>query len=537
MTDTPRNRSWTRVFSGGGLTGCLLALAYPNFGMWPLVFVALVPLLLAIHAAPRRDRFFAGLLAGSILNAYLFHWLHFTLVDMSGLSTAISAAVTAAFAVASGLALALFALLVEPLARRSGRGWILVLTTGFVVIEWGFPHLFPYSIASPLYRAPLFVQVADITGIAGPAAAIVAANAGLARAVVAWRQGLPGRVLARWLFVPIAMLALLAGYGGVRMRAIATLTPTRELSLLLVQPNIGVEQKQKRGKDRIVAYETIVELTRAGLAQHPDVDAIVWPEGGFPFLLFPTADERAAADEGSALARRYSEELQAAVKEWGKPLVVGSLRRPDPSARLRNSAALLGPDGALVARHDKSKLVPIGEVVPLRDVFPALAKSVPGASNMDAGTEKVHFEVAGAVLLPSICYEAVYPTLTRERSNDPGPADAVVNLTNDVWFGRTNAAELHLMVQVMRTLELRLPLVRCTNTGVTALIGATGQVEARAPLYEAAWLRVDVPILAASSIYRRVGDAFLLALVLASLASLVLAGLRMRDQARGRDVR
>ena len=113
-------------------------------------------------------------------------------------------------------------------------------------------------------------------------------------------------------------------------------------------------------------------------------------------------------------------------------------------------------------------------------------------------------EVADRRLLLHLCYETIFPWSTRSDVLATRP-DLIVNLTNDVWFGATSAPELHLMVQVMRTIETRRPLLRVTNTGISALVDRAGRIQRRTAIYESATGSWSVPVGGADSVWLRHG--------------------------------
>jgi apolipoprotein N-acyltransferase len=50
----------------------------------------------------------------------------------------------------------------------------------------------------------------------------------------------------------------------------------------------------------------------------------------------------------------------------------------------------------------------------------------------------------------------------------------IINTTNDGWFKESAAADQHFANARFRAIELRRPMLRCANTGVSAAIDSTG---------------------------------------------------------------
>ena len=138
----------------------------------------------------------------------------------------------------------------------------------------------------------------------------------------------------------------------------------------------------------------------------------------------------------------------------------------------------------MVDYYDKIQLVPFGEYVPMRPLLGLLVnRIVHGFGDMIAGTEQTLFPVKGAQVGVLICYESIFPDLTR-RAVKRG-ADVLVNITNDAWYGKSSAPYQLLAMTAMRAVETKVPIVRAANTGISAVIEADGRITASTPLVQA----------------------------------------------------
>jgi apolipoprotein N-acyltransferase len=171
---------------------------------------------------------------------------------------------------------------------------------------------------------------------------------------------------------------------------------------------------------------------------------------------------------------------------------------PDQRPYLLNSAYLLSPDGQLLGRYDKQHLVPFGEYIPFKSSFLSfLDKLVEGIGDFEAGpgptvltlTPKPQAAAAGIQGPTSrsvrfgavICYEVIFPNLVRKFAANG--AEFLVTVSNDAWFGHSIGPWQHFQMARMRALELGRPLLRSTNNGVTAVVNASGDVEAMLPQF------------------------------------------------------
>jgi len=168
-----------------------------------------------------------------------------------------------------------------------------------------------------------------------------------------------------------------------------------------------------------------------------------------------------------------------------------------------NSAALIAPDGAWVARYDKIHLVPFGEYVP--GVFLFVHKITKEAGDFARGTERTVFN-GGYKLGVFICYESVFPDEVRIFVRNG--AQLLANISNDGWFGPWGAPAQHLNMVRMRAIENQRWVLRATDTGITVSIDPYGRVVARAPLHVRTTLEAPFGLERDTTFYTRHGDWF-----------------------------
>ena len=163
--------------------------------------------------------------------------------------------------------------------------------------------------------------------------------------------------------------------------------------------------------------------------------------------------------------------------------------------------------GKVVDYYDKIQLVPFGEYVPMRPLLGFLVnRIVHGFGDMIAGTVQTLFPFKGAQLGVLICYESIFPDLTR-RAVKRG-ADVLVNITNDAWYGKSSAPYQLLAMTAMRAVETKVPMVRVANTGISAVIEPTAKSRRRTPLFKRGTEIEDVSWRPRRTVYTMVGDLF-----------------------------
>ncbi len=201
----------------------------------------------------------------------------------------------------------------------------------------------------------------------------------------------------------------------------------------------------------------------------------------------------------------YREKVAALSREIATPLLVGAtseLRAGQAGAADRqrfNSAYFVGPAGWNDApRYDKIHRVPFGEYIPWIDAWPWLKHLFmtylsPYESDytLTPGSQWTRFELpltaAGGAATQSIsfatpiCFEDAVARVTRAMvySGDGAKRAAMlVNLTNDGWYAAWDQPPQHLQLATLRCIELRVPMARSVNTGISGFIDSTGRIVA-----------------------------------------------------------
>jgi len=463
-------------------SAALEVLSLPDFGWSWAALLAPVPILRVLPRLGFGQAFLAGWAAKVLATAGIFHWLIPTAVELAGFPLAGAAGVWVAFSLAQGLVGGVLGLAIRGTSDLPWPWNWLAVPLAWVAADAWLPHLFPYGLGHAFWQSPAWMQGAEATGIEGTTFVVVLLASGLAE----WSRHPRERRGLASLAAGVAVAAAWVGFGALRLTQVLEAEASApRLKVLLVQPDIQPRMKTRRDVETRRAIEDrLIRLSEEGGA--PSHDLVVWPEGAWPWEW----DSRRQGTLGDE-ARRGAEVLAAAAARWQRPVLFGTITRP--GARSRNSLVLLGPDGVEKARYDKTRLLAFGEYMPLRDVFPSIRGRIRGVGDLEAGDSFVPLEVGPFRLAPSICYEAIHGALIRDAVRATG-ASVLVNLTNDGWFGPSGAPAQHLMVQVPRAVEQRIPLIRDTMTGISAVVHASGVVAARTGIAEATALSAEVPV-------------------------------------------
>jgi apolipoprotein N-acyltransferase len=324
---------------------------------------------------------------------------------------------------------------------------------------------FPWGAGGYAHVEGPFAALAPWVGVYGVGLAAALVSAWLASALTGGESARDGRskALAARAIPVLAFMALLLALrlapAGDRPLAAAS---GGRLSVALLQGNIAQDEKFSPGSGVPLALGWYREQLLASGAQ-----LIVAPETAVPLL---PRDLPPGYLDG--IAERFRTGQQALL--LGLPL-------GDDREGYTNSVLGLAPK-VDVYRYDKSHLVPFGEFIPpLFRWFTNLMQIPLGDFNRGPlGQGGLLWQ--GQRLAPNICYEDLFGEELAARFTDPARAPTVlVNLSNIAWFGDSVAIEQHLQISRMRSLELRRPMLRATNTGATAVIDHEGRVTARLP--------------------------------------------------------
>jgi apolipoprotein N-acyltransferase len=337
-------------------------------------------------------------------------------------------------------------------------------------------------------------QIADLTGIMGVSFFVVYCN-GIAYELIeclASRRRLPRRQLA----IFASYLLLVLGYGGWRISTVDEQTAAApKFKTALVQSNLGAQAKHADRNGFIRAQQ---EMSLDAIRQQP-IDLLVWPEGAY----------------NNYLQRNDLQLPTHVLGQLATPVLFGALTLDVESGQRRryNSAVLADASHRILGRYDKRILVPFGEYIPGGDLFPIIYKWSPYSGRYFPGRSLEPLPFNGYLLSLNICYEDLFPGLIRELMTRNSQSAAVLphaifNLTNDSWYGDTTEPLEHLVLASFRAIENRRPLVRSTNTGISAFVDPVGRIQRRSGQYTREVVVDEVPMMTGRTVFMVAGNWF-----------------------------
>jgi len=465
-------------------TGILLFLSFPGVaGFWPLAWIALIPLLLAIKDVRPRTAARLGLLAGMVhYYGNLPLWvsvpaLFFLALYMSGY-------------------LVLFCLVINRVWQRQEIAvvWLgPLLWVGLDYIRSFLFSGFPWQdLAYSQYKALYLIQTADLAGHYGITFHIVLVNSVTALLIVLWNANrstdqageriVTLRMRRAWLYAVLPALFLVVtvlGYNVFRYYQLNEIVAEKpKMKIAIVQGSIEQDLKWSPAM-RLNTIDIYTELSEQAKVQDENPpELFVWPETAMPFLFSDNPYFRRLVDTFITKHKTwlltgapYYEEITAGKDDREKKYIS------------YNSAYLIGPDGSTRARYDKQHLGKDGAIGVL------------------------------------ICFESIFPELARDWTYKG--ANLLVNITNDGWYGRSSAPWQHLSMSVFRAVENRRSLIRSANTGISAFIDPLGRIIKDSPLFQPFYLVADMPLLQTGTLFVSFGHYFGLLCLVACLPFVV----------------
>jgi apolipoprotein N-acyltransferase len=488
----------------------LLVFSFPNFELWPLAWVALVPLLLVARHDP-WPTFFAGWLFGVLFFYCSCYWLTYSMINFGGFSAWLAYGTLLPGALVIGIFPAFFAHVLARAIRRWGTRAIFLAPIVWVTFEWArlqcTGQLWNAIGYSQAYH-PQLIGAARWGGVYAVGFLIVLINSAVAFAVLQRRRSALLVAVAVLFFTCLVIFAT-------SVRRQPSVPSNSEAVVVAVQPNVpmtlvkSVVEMRKLTEDHFAISETALR----NVPKDGKPRLVIWPESP---MYFSYGSDQQLRERIATFAKQH------------RAFVLLNSQEVAPNDGLYNSAVLINEEGKLVSQYDKIRLLPFGEYVPLPRWLPGAGLITAVVGDFTPGTEYRQMQIGPIRTGVFICIESAYPDIARRFMRDG--ADVLINISNDGYLGPTAVMRQHLANVVFRAVENGRPVLRVTNTGITAYITPHGEVRDATPAY-----RPDVRIWGiarspgAQTFYASYGDWFVGICAAVTLLVLIMSTLRRRE--------
>ena len=449
------------------IAGAACVLGFAPFYWWPVPIVALAVLFAAFErAATTRRAALAGYAFG--LGYFLagVSWVYVSLHDFGSMPAPLAGLATFLFCAFLALFHGLAGWLARRFAAPNPASILFMSAAAFTACEWlrgsiftGFPWItigMSQVPGSPLAGFAPVVGGYGVTLMAAITAGLLAASA---------RRFESRTARARVLGAAAVVLAI-----GGALRFISWSEPAGPpVRVALLQGNIPQELKWREE----VRTKTLVDYRR--MIFEAQAKVVVLPETALPAFF-------------DQLPAGYLAGIREHAAATGKDVLMGIVERDFRAGEYDYYNTLLRLTGARQA-YRKRHLVPFGEYIPPGFRFILAVLKIPLTDFGSGGKGQPPLEAGGTSFAVAICYEDIFG----EELIDQLPrAQALVNVSNDAWFGRSLAAQQHLHASQLRAVETSRWMVRATNTGASAAIDERGRVTASLEPFTSATLTTDI---------------------------------------------
>jgi apolipoprotein N-acyltransferase len=495
------------------ISGVLFACSFPNVAAGWLMFIALLPLFVALARAPRAgEAFFLGWLSQSVAWLIMVPWVIRVMSHYGGLPYITGVLIFVAMCAYLGAYGGLFALLVHRIAPATRFSRWLLVPLAWAAVEYGRTYLlsgFPWNLiaASIVDYAPLV----QFDRVAGPYALGVLIL--LPSTMAAWLIVARPRGIER--LFPVAGVAIISfvwwGTGLVAAKMLVRPNGLPMSHAALLQPNISQEMRWDND-NLLLIFKRMMAMTEEATAH--GVDVVIWPESTVP-LSYASTDF-------------YRQSIESISRERHSDIILGSVAEDAAQPDKMWNAAFLVSGGKTIGHYDKIRLVPFGEYVPLRQMLFFAHALVHAVGQFEFGTKDTPLD--GRFRYgPAICYEVVFPQIPRTQVVHG--ANVLVTITNDAWYDGTSAPRQHLNQARLRAVETDRYLLRAGTTGISALVDPAGQIVQQLEMGKQGIIYAAFQPRTSKTPYVRFGDWF----AWMAIAAVVLGMMfNRRDQAVGR---
>lgn len=462
------------------IAGALMTLAYAPFNHSWLVFILLAIMFYGWSKVSARLAFVQGWIFGLGMQGTGVSWIYYSLHYHGGSPPFL--AVLMIFLLSAYLAIypAMAAYLVNRFCKSSKTviRLLLLYPVAWALMEW----LQGIVMTGFAWMQPGYTQID--WPLAGYAPVLGNHGVGLLIALTAGCLVLLVTHSSKWkLALVVTSVLWLTGFA--LKQVMWTDAIDEPIRVSLIQGNIAQDLKWKREM-----LAPTLKLYRNMSLQEKDVDLIIWPETAVPGYLHRM--------------QAYLKGMSSAMKKQNTDLLTGLFIQDAEQGRYYNG--LINVNGG---EYRKRHLVPLGEYIPLRFLASFFNRwiDIPMSDIASAEDNQPLLRAAGQPLGVSICFEDAF---SRDVRKDLPEATMLVNVSNDAWFEDSHESAQHHAIARMRALETGRPMLRATNTGISAVIGPRGEVITQSPPFEPHVLRATVQPMQGRTPYIYWGDYLLL---------------------------
>lgn len=501
------------------LLGAIQVFAFAPFGQYWVLYPSFIGLLLLFNQEKVHKRFLLSFIFNLAMFLATIHWVYVSMDLFGGMPAMVSMLLILLLCAY----LAIFPTLALWLSYRIKTSSItlqllLLLPSLWLLMDWVRGWLltgFPWAYLGYSHADTPLISFAPIFGVQG-----------ITLSILLICSALTLLILKR---SPIISLLLIAGLliSGQLLKGLTFTQAQPAMNVALVQGNI--DQNEKWLPEQL--YPSLfkyLDLSESENKDNKQQELIIWPESAVAALEIDM--------------QQFLQPLSRKLEKQNKTLLTGIIDYNLRKDEYFNSIIMLGslPKGQGYAqtspnRYKKHQLLPIGEFVPFEEFLRPLAPyfNLPMSSFHRGDAIQQNLQTQQTSLAPALCYEIAFPELLRKNIHqDTG---LLLTLSNDAWFGQSIGPHQHLEIARMRAIEFARPLLRGTNTGITAIYDSNGKELGRLPSYSEGVLRDKVQPRTGVTPYQKWGQWPLWSFCILSFTTIFLTNRKSKSKQQDKD--
>ncbi|MGI9548568.1 MAG: apolipoprotein N-acyltransferase [Bdellovibrionales bacterium] len=465
------------------ISGCFMGCSFIPFPVF-FMFFSVAPLWFFLYQQKKLKEVIVGSWVAQFVTTFIgFNWILYTAHEFGEMNWVFSFFVLILFCSLANLFIPIASVLWFWICQKrklSAFSKLLLLPFLFIICHSYIPAIFPWNMGYPwLWGEFPAAQTAELWGFRFLNVLFYIFNL-LILIISKHRFDLLGRIALIKMIGLFLFLNILGWSLKTRLPQ-----PDSVLKTIVVQHNVGssahLKTKTKFRDPRKESLFRIKNLTVKSFIkynkQKEKINFILWPEGAYPFLIHKNKARLPGISD--------------LIEKMETPLITGGISRDFRG--YSNSLVVLDRKGNIMKPiYDKVKLLAFGERFPGSQTLPFLLKLFPYfQSNLQPGTKHQVKNLEGVQLGFQICYESLFASFTRKLALDG--SQVLINITNDSWYGSWQEPWQHFTMTLARAIETRRPLIRSTNTGISAAILADGTLQPFSPINKSWYYLYEIP--------------------------------------------
>lgn len=467
------------------ISGSLSVFSFSEISLWFMIIVSIAWFLLILKDANKTESLWIGWFFGIGYFGVNIWWIHISIESFGIPNSLIAVSINAIFICLLAVYFSIFGVLINslslfkaPLLLIAPFIWLLVeISRGYFFT--GFPWL---VVGYTQIDSPLSALL-PLVGAHGVSFVIVS----LASCLIFLLSSKSLKQKVFGVFTAITIIIL----SSCLQQSEYTTKKGELLNISVVQGSLPYDVRWSKGSTELI-FDQYMKLS----IDQWNSDILVWPETVFTNPL--------------TLNESEVKLLKSISLRTDTHLILGVPFLQVADGKIFNSILSITDS---IQLYKKRKLVPFGEYFPLRKMFSNFydTLNVPLSDFTQSLSEKNKFVVKQNTIGVLICYEIAFASIA--RSSLP-QAELIVNLSNDSWFGRSVAAFQHLQIVRVRAAELERPIIRATNTGISAIIDYKGDVIESSEQFEAQVISGEIAGRVGLTPYSKIGEQGVIILAL-----------------------